>query len=73
MNSLSSVFFYFDKTVEELVEVADDKLFTNVKYNKQHVLHSTLPGTMDIKYNLRPRLEHSNSGKKISIRFDSAI
>jgi len=25
------------KTVEELVEEADDKLFTNVMYNKQHV------------------------------------
>jgi len=43
------------KTVEELVEEADDKLFTNVMYNKQHVLHSTLPGTMDTKYHLRPR------------------
>ena len=43
------------KTVEELVEEADDKLFTNVTYNKQHVLHSTLPGTMDTKYHLRPR------------------
>ena len=41
--------------VEELVEEADDKLFTNVTYNKQHVLHSTLPGTMDTKYHLRPR------------------
>jgi len=29
------------KTVKELVEEADDKLFTNVMYNKQHVLHST--------------------------------
>ena len=43
------------KTVEELVEEADDKLFTNVTYNKQRVLHSTLPGTMDTKYHLRPR------------------
>ena len=43
------------KTVEELVEEADDKLFTNVTYNKQHVLHSTLAGTMDTKYHLRPR------------------
>jgi len=49
--------FQHHKTVEELVEEADDKLFTNVMYNKQHVLHSTLPGTMDTKYNyhLRPR------------------
>ena len=38
------------KTVEELVEEPGDKLFTNVTYNKQHVLHSTLPGTMDTKY-----------------------
>ena len=43
------------KTVEKLVEEAGDKLFTNVTYNKQHVLHSTLPGTMDTKYHLRPR------------------
>ena len=42
-------------TVEQLVEEADDKLFTNVMYNKQHILHSTLPGTMDTKYHLRPR------------------
>jgi len=41
------------KTVEELVEEADGKLFTNVMYNKQH---STLPGTMDTKYHIRPRL-----------------
>jgi len=31
------------------------KLFTNIKYNKQHVLHSLLPSTMDTKYYLRPR------------------
>ena len=43
------------KTVEELVQEAEDKLFTNVTYNKQHVLHSSLPGTMDTKYHLRPR------------------
>jgi len=44
------------KTVEKLVEEADDKLFSNVMYIKQqHVLHSALPGTMDIKYHLRPR------------------
>ena len=41
------------KTVEELVEEADGKLFTNVMYNKQH---STLPGTMDTKYHIRSRL-----------------
>jgi len=33
-----------------LVEEADNKLFTNVTYNKQHVIHSTLPGTKDTKY-----------------------
>ena len=33
------------KTVEEIVEEADDKLFTDVMYNKQHILHPTLPGT----------------------------
>ena len=30
-------------------------VFVNVMYNKQHVLHSTLPGTMDTKHHLRPR------------------
>jgi len=40
------------KTVEELVEEADDKLFTNVMHNKQHVLHSTIHDTMDTKYHL---------------------
>jgi len=48
------------KTVEELVEEADDKLFTNVKCNKQHVLHSTSPGTMDTKYHLTPRPHNFN-------------
>jgi len=43
------------KTVEELVDEADDKLFTSVMYFKQHVLHSTLPGIMDTKYYLRPK------------------
>jgi len=43
------------KTVQELVEDADDKLFTSVMYNKQHVLHRTLPGTTDAEYHLRPR------------------
>ena len=44
------------KTVEELVEEADDKLFTNVTYNKQHVLHSTLqePWTQNITLGLDP-------------------
>ena len=54
------------KTVEELVEEADDKLFTNVTYNKQHVLHSTLPGTMDTKYHLRPRPHNFNLTAKNS-------
>jgi len=53
--SRSSLCEQHHKTVEELVEEADDKLFTNVTYNKQHVLQSTLPGTMDTKYHLRPR------------------
>jgi len=53
------------KTVEELVEEADDKLFTNVTYYKQHVLHSTLPGTMDTKYHLRPRPTTLSSPQRI--------
>jgi len=39
----------------QIMQEAGDKLFTNVMYNKQHVLHSTLPGIMDTKYHLRPR------------------
>jgi len=38
------------KTVEELVEEADDKLFTNVMYNKQlsYILHFLVPWTQNI-------------------------
>ena len=36
------------------MSVCLNKLFTNVMYNKQRVLHPTLPGTMDTKYHLRP-------------------
>ena len=43
------------KTVQELVDEADDKLFTNVTHNKQRVLHPTLPDTVDTKYHLRSR------------------
>ena len=42
------------KTVEELVEGADDKLFTNVMYNKQHVLHFLVPRTQNITFGLDP-------------------
>jgi len=44
------------KTVEELVEESDDKVFTNVMYNKQHLLHPTLPGTwtQNISLGLNP-------------------
>jgi len=43
------------KNVQELVDETDDKLFTNIKYNKQHVLHSILPSTINREYNLRHR------------------
>ena len=33
------------QTLELLVEDADDKLFTNVLHNKEHVLHHRFPGT----------------------------
>ena len=32
--------------------------WTRANSNKQHVLHSTLPGTRDTKYHLRPRLHN---------------
>jgi len=46
------------------VEEADDILFTNVMYNKQHVLHPTLPGIMDTKYRLRARPHNFKLTKK---------
>jgi len=55
------------KTVEELVEEADDKLFNNVMYNKQHVPHPTLPGTMDTKYHVRPRPTTLSSSQKADL------
>jgi len=43
------------KTGDEIVEDADEKLFSNIIYNKLHVLNHILPDTRDIKYHLRPR------------------
>ena len=57
------------KTVEELVEEAGDKLFTDVIYNKQYVVRPTLPCTMDTKYHLRPRPHNF----KLAIKNRSAI
>ena len=38
-----------NKTVDELVNNADDKLFTDILYNKLHVLNGLLPaGTTEI-------------------------
>jgi len=42
-------------TLEQLVEDVDDKLFTYVLHNQQHVLHTLVPGTAEIPYLLRPR------------------
>jgi len=42
-----------NKTVDELVNNADDRLFTDILYNKLHVLNGPLPaGTTEIKYYL---------------------
>jgi len=43
------------QTLEQLVEDADDKLFTNAVHNKEHVLYHLFPGTSEIHYHLRPR------------------
>jgi len=43
------------KTVDEIVEDADEKLFNNIIYNKLHVLNHILLDTKDTKYHLRPR------------------
>jgi len=41
--------------VNEIVEDDDEKLFSNIIYNKLHVLHHIFPGTEDTKYHLRAR------------------
>jgi len=41
--------------VTQLVEDMEDKLFTNVLYNDQHVLFHLLPNHDNRMYNLRPR------------------
>ena len=46
------------KTVDEIVEDADEKLFNNIIYNKLHVLNHILPDTKDTKYHLRLSLIH---------------
>jgi len=61
------------KTVEELVEEADDKLFTSVMYNKQHVLRPTLPGTMDTKYHLRPRPTTLSSTQRTDLSLNAIL
>ena len=61
------------KTVEELVEEADDKLFTSVMYNKQHVLRPTLPGTMDTKYHLRPRPTTLSSPQRTDLSLNAIL
>ena len=38
-------------TLEQLVEDADDKVFTYVLQNQQHILHTLLPGTTEILTN----------------------
>jgi len=38
------------KNVDELVNNADDKLFSDMLYNKQRVLNSPFPGTTETKY-----------------------
>ena len=44
-----------DTTVTQLVENVEDKLFTNVLNNDQHVLFYILPDHNNHTYNLRPR------------------
>ena len=45
-----------DPTVTQLVEDMEDKLFTFVLNNDQHVLFYILPDHNNHMYNLRPRL-----------------
>ena len=44
-----------DPTVTRLVEDIEDKLFTSVLHNDQHVLFHLLPDHNNCTYNLRPR------------------
>ena len=44
-----------DPTVTQLVEDMEDKLFTSVLHNDQHVLFHLLPEHNNCTYNLRPR------------------
>jgi len=40
--------------LSELVEAADDHLFSNILCNKEHVLNSVLPSSIQLIYELRP-------------------
>jgi len=42
-------------TVEELVDDADERLFSKVRYSAHHVLDELLPFTSDSQHNLRKR------------------
>jgi len=45
----------YTTTVEELVDDADKRLFSKVRYCAQHVLDELLPSTSDSQHNLRKR------------------
>jgi len=42
-------------TVEELVEDADERLFSKARYYAHHVLEDLLPSKSDSQHNLRKR------------------
>jgi len=42
-------------TVRELVDDADESLFTNILYNRNHILHQFLPKRRNCPYDLRNR------------------
>jgi len=44
-----SSFIAHNVNVDEIVEDADEKLFSNIIYSKLLVLHHILPGTKDTK------------------------
>ena len=58
MASVSAFVNSNTKLSKNSFQEAVDKLFTNVIYHKLHVLRPTLPGIMDTKYHLRPRLRY---------------
>ena len=51
-------------TVRELVDDADESLFTNMLYNRNHILHQFLPQRRYCPYDLRDRTHDRELSQK---------